>query len=173
MRLESFDTEQIPLLLSSAFRDLSHLCQHIDQIWHPACVSTSLYLMRRDVIPSARSPNVPDVQRQNDVIPRLCRVHQHCVRKWWITDRNTNPVYKICLALFSDAAAFVDGWGRYGTELMLENVCRIDIPVTPNYHLACKNCFQVVHCFYVDLHTTLQDLMYREGFIYCVVEASR
>ena len=58
--LESFGTVQIPLLLSSALRDLSHLCRHIDQIWHPAGVSTSLYLMRRDVIPSARSPTVLD-----------------------------------------------------------------------------------------------------------------
>ena len=28
---------------------------------------------------------------------------------------------------------------------MLANVCKIDIPVTPNYHLACKNCFHIVH----------------------------
>ena len=32
---------------------------------------------------------------------------------------------------------------------MLANVCKIDIPVTPNYHLACKNCFHIVHSFSV------------------------
>ena len=59
MRLESFDTEQIPLLLTSAFRDISHLCQRWSRSHPTSHRAVSVGTSPRYCVPSPHQTEKP------------------------------------------------------------------------------------------------------------------